>query len=180
MKIKFIRFKSEMLSAKELNLTLFVIDDEVMISSSDLKQGAEQIVFDLAHERAVSLGQSLWIAELNDEDLISNPETGEIDIKWIDLVYASDFDESEFIPLADQKGYIAYPCRPLDEPDSVCEEIVWSREDVLQALFDNGFKPLDSSVDSVSRMLSELVPDIFKQDVLKSAIWRLAHTLEPL
>ena len=184
-----------MLSAEKINLSIYAIDDQIMLSSTSLKIGSEQAVYELARERAMSLSQTLWIAELSDADLVTN--AGEIPLQWMDLVYSAypnDFDESEFIVLANSKGYSAALYEKtyeeigvmdvlyeVDHNDFFIESILWTREDVQQSLFDEGFEPNSASVEAVSNVLSSLMDtDLLKRDVLRSSIWQIARSLAPL
>lgn len=194
MATQFVRFES---SALNIDLSLFAVDNQVLLTSSQLKIGSESAVFALAKERALSSGEPLYVCEIEDSDLIVD---GEVNPAWLGLLYDMDFDEEKLLILARDKGfeqhYSESECDvadiPIDvEPEELVYELevndfyvaylLWTQEDVIGFLLEEGFTLSQDSVNLVSLSLIELLqPSVLFTDLLRSAIWRVAHALDPL
>lgn len=188
--IQFIQFNSAALNTE---LSIFAIDDQVILTTAQMRDGCESVVFTLAKERAIAMEEPLLVYDLEDHDLM-NFETGEVSF-FQDV----EFDEQKILSLAKDKGYEVHHFAPqhpdpIDyipiEPELLSAElthnpyyaasIVWTQEDLVGYLLDEGFHSYEDSCDLVAETLKAFIQPILFTDLLKSAIWHAAPRLPRL
>jgi hypothetical protein len=195
MSVQFIELDSDALNIK---VSIFAVDDQILLTCQQMNSESYDSIYRLARERAISMDEALLTYRIDDTILVD--QSGE---PKFSCLFDMDFDEQKILLIAKEHGF-----EPLhfvkdgDHPGTVEQVdlshpeliesalvfdpyyiafVLWTEDDVIEALEADGFDADEFAVKAVRESLQHLIPfEILRQDSLKTAICRVSHQLQPL